>query len=69
MAIRFYEGDFPILFGNNDKGNGFRINIVKNKIKDKGLLNSPKIFDFKNNKELTNKLNYFTEFEIFEINS
>ena len=69
MAIRFYEGDFPVLFGNNDNSNGFWINNNENKIKDKGLLNSPKIFDFNNNEELTDKLNKCTEFEIFEINT
>ena len=42
---------------------------VENIIKDDGLLNDSKIYDFKKNKELTEGLNQLTEFEIFEIQS
>ena len=38
------------------------------KIYDKGLFNSPKIYDFKKNRELTENLDEFNQLEIFEIN-
>ena len=55
----------PILIGNNAKSNGFWI--YSGKVDDKGLLNSPKAYDFEKNYELTEGLNEFKELEIFEI--
>ncbi len=63
-SIRFYSG-YPILIGNDGNGNGFHSH--NNIIKDEGLLNNPKIYDFKKNNELTEGLNQLTELEIFEI--
>ena len=64
LAIRFYMNN-PILIGNNAKSNGFWI--YSGKVDDKGLLNSPKAYDFEKNYELTEGLNEFKELEIFEI--
>ena len=48
--------------------NGFYFLSKKTKINDKGLLKSPKIYDFQKNNELTEGFDKFTELEIFEIN-
>ena len=64
-AIKFYH-DYPILIGNNSNCNGFYFN--SGSIYDKKLLNSPKIYDFQKNSELTEGSDKFTELEIFEIN-
>ena len=64
-AIVFYKTDI-IGIGNTGEGNGFYFN--SRTIVDSGLLNEPKIYNFKKNYELTEKLNTFTELEIFEVN-
>ena len=65
LAIRFYH-NYPILIGNNGKGNGFFFS--ENTIYDSELLNNPKVYDFQRNKELTEGNSKFNELEIFEIN-
>ena len=66
LSIRFYIQTYPILVGNSAKGNGFYFS--GNTIHDTGLLNNPKIYDFKKkNQELTEGKNEFNELEIFEI--
>ena len=64
-AIRTFDG-YPVLVGNTGNSNGFFLN--DDYIYDKGLLNTPKIYDFQNNEELTEGYNKLTEMEIFEIN-
>ena len=64
-AIRFFD-DYPIMIGNNFKGNGFWVN--SNKINDEYILINPKIYDFKKKNELTEGATELKEFEIFEIN-
>ena len=63
-AIRFHDG-YPVLIGNTGNSNG----IYKggDTIYDTGLLNTPKIYDFQKNNELTEGLNKQTELEVFEI--
>ena len=63
-AIRFYTND-PIEIGNTGNSNGFFFS--SGDVYDKSLLNSPKIYDFQKNSELTEGLNKLTELEIFEI--
>ena len=63
-ALRFYN-DYPILIGNNGRGNGFLI--YSGEISE-GLLVNPKIYDFKKDNELTEEKNIFNELEIFELN-
>ena len=65
-AIRFHN-DCPILIGNNDNSNGFYFS-GSTSIYDNGTLNSPKVYDFQKNEELTEDLDSFNELEIFEIN-
>ncbi len=66
-AIRFYK-DYLILFGNTDKSNGFfSLGESNDTIYDIHLLNTPKIYDFQKNNELTEGLNKLTELEIYEI--
>ena len=64
-AIRTYDG-FLVKVGNTGNSNGFYLSCGS--IYDKGLLNTPKIYDFQKNDELTEGLNKLTEIEIFEIN-
>ena len=64
-SIQFYSGH-PLLIGNVGNNTGFFHN--GKTIYDKGLTNTPKIYDFQRNYELTEKLNELTEFEIHEIN-
>ena len=66
-AIRFYN-DEPILIGNTGDSNGFYFDEKQTIIYDEELLNSPKIYDFQKNGELTENLNEFNELEILEIN-
>ena len=66
-ALRFYHQVYPLLTGNTAKGNGFYFD--GNSINDDGLLNQPKIYDFKENSELTNNSKAFKELEIYEINA
>ena len=63
-SIRFYDG-YPVLIGNNSNSNGFYFK--GNEIYDSKLLNTPKIYDFQKNNELTENDNKFIELEIFEI--
>ena len=64
LAMRFYDGDF-IKIGNSGQSNGFWIN---SGLINENLLNSPKVYDFQKNKELTNDCSKVKEFEVFEIN-
>ena len=66
-ALRFYHQVYPLSTGNTAKGNGFYFD--GNSINDDGLLNQPKIYDFKKNSELTNNSKAFKELEIYEINA
>ena len=63
-AIYFYE-EYPILIGANWHGNGFWI--FKGAFNEH-LLESPKIYDFKKDNELTEGKIELNELEIFEIN-
>ena len=63
-SIRYYDG-YPVLIGNTGNNNGFYLN--GNEIYDSQLLNTPKIYDFQKNNELTERDKKFIEFEIFEI--
>ena len=63
-SIRYFDG-FPVLIGNTGNGNGFYKS--GENIYDKSLLNTPKIYDFQKNNELTENESKFKELEIFEI--
>ena len=66
-AIIFYNDINLIGTGNVGNGNGY---YFKQKIiYDGGLLIEPIVYNFQKNSELTENLNTFNEFEIFEINS
>ena len=68
LAIRFQK-DYPLLIGNNAKGNGFWISKNNGLVYDGGyLLGKPKVYDFQKSNELTEGNNKLTELEIFEIN-
>ena len=54
-----------IKIGNSGQSNGFWIN---SGIINENLLNSPKVYDFQRNKELTEENSKLNELEIFEIN-
>ena len=64
-AIRIANHENAISTGNTAECNGFYFS--ENIINDKGLLNTPKVYDFKKNMELTNGENNFNELEIFKI--
>ena len=63
-AIRFYDDNNFIGFGNTGYGNGFYFENYKAKIYDKGLLVDPKKYDFQKNNELCEGFDKFTELEI-----
>ena len=63
-SIRFFDG-YPVLIGNTGNSNGFYKS--GENIYDKDLLNTPKIYDFQKNNELTENESKFKELEIFEI--
>ena len=63
-SIRFFDG-YPVLIGNTGNSNGFYKS--GENIYDKSLLNTPKIYDFQKNNELTENESKFKELEIFEI--
>ena len=63
-AIRIHD-KYPILIGNTKNYNGFYIN--SGSIYDGNLLNTPKVYAFQKNNELTENKDKLNEFEIFEI--
>ena len=57
------------MIGTGNVGNGNGYYFKQKIIYDGGLLIEPIVYNFQKNYELTENLNSFNEFEIFEINS